>query len=157
VRSAVGFNQQRGDTVEVANLQFAAPPPVADPPAQGWFGFGNSDLIRLAEILALALVGVLVTLLVARPLVASLLVPAPAGAAAGPALPARQANPALPAPSGAVVPSEGGEPSDADQMIDISQVEGRVKASSIRKIGEIVEKHPEEAVSIVRNWMYQDS
>ena len=44
-----------------------------------------------------------------------------------------------------------------DQMIDISQVEGRVKASSIRKIGEIVEKHPEEAVSIVRNWMYQDS
>jgi len=42
-------------------------------------------------------------------------------------------------------------------MIDISQVDGRVKASSIRKIGEIVEKHPEEAVSIVRNWMYQDT
>jgi flagellar M-ring protein FliF len=30
-----------------------------------------------------------------------------------------------------------------------------VRASSIRKIGEIVEKHPEEAVAIVRNWLYQ--
>ena len=44
-----------------------------------------------------------------------------------------------------------------DQMIDISQVEGRVRASSIKKIGEIVEKHPEEAVAIVRSWMYQNA
>jgi flagellar M-ring protein FliF len=43
----------------------------------------------------------------------------------------------------------------AETMIDIGQVEGRVAASSIRKIGEIVEKHPEEAVAIVRSWMYQ--
>jgi flagellar M-ring protein FliF len=160
VRSAVGFNQQRGDTVEVANLQFAVPPPVADAPPQGWFSFATSDMIRLAEILALALVGALVTLLVARPLVANLFTAMPMAAVAGggqAALPGRQANPALPAPSGAVVPADGEGPSDPEQMIDISQVDGRVKASSIRKIGEIVEKHPEEAVSIVRNWMYQDT
>lgn len=42
-------------------------------------------------------------------------------------------------------------------MIDISQVEGRVRASSLKKVGEIVEKHPEEAVSIIRNWMYQET
>ena len=42
-------------------------------------------------------------------------------------------------------------------MIDIGQVEGRVAASSMKKIGEIVEKHPEEAVSIMRNWMYQNN
>ena len=45
----------------------------------------------------------------------------------------------------------------ADELIDIDKVEGRVKASSIRKIGEIVEKHPEEALSILRTWMYQES
>ena len=44
-----------------------------------------------------------------------------------------------------------------DQMIDINQVEGRVRASSLKKIGEIVDKHPEEAVAIIRNWMYQES
>ena len=42
-----------------------------------------------------------------------------------------------------------------DQMIDINQVEGRVRASSLKQIGEIVDKHPEEAIAIVRNWMYQ--
>jgi flagellar M-ring protein FliF len=47
------------------------------------------------------------------------------------------------------------DPSEA--MINIKQVEGRVRASSMRKIGEIVEKHPEEAVAILRSWMYQTS
>nr|CAM74052.1 Flagellar biosynthesis/type III secretory pathway lipoprotein [Magnetospirillum gryphiswaldense MSR-1] len=45
----------------------------------------------------------------------------------------------------------------ADELIDIDKVEGRVKASSIRKIGEIVDKHPEEALSIIRNWLYQEA
>jgi flagellar M-ring protein FliF len=43
-----------------------------------------------------------------------------------------------------------------DAMLDIAQVEGRVQASAVRKIGDIIEKHPEEAVSIIRSWMYQD-
>jgi flagellar M-ring protein FliF len=42
-------------------------------------------------------------------------------------------------------------------MIDIGSIEGRVKASSIKKVGEIVDKHPDEAVAIVRNWMYQET
>ena len=42
-------------------------------------------------------------------------------------------------------------------MITLKQVEGRVRASSLKKIGEIVEKHPDEAVNIIRNWMYQES
>jgi len=43
-----------------------------------------------------------------------------------------------------------------ESMIDINQVEGRVRSSSVHKIGEIIEKHPDEAVSIIRNWMYQE-
>jgi flagellar M-ring protein FliF len=42
-------------------------------------------------------------------------------------------------------------------MIDIGQIEGQVRASSIKKISELVAKHPEEAVGIMRGWMYQDS
>lgn len=49
------------------------------------------------------------------------------------------------------------KPEGIEKMIDISRVEGRVKASSLRKVGEIVDKHPEEAVSILRNWIYQES
>jgi flagellar M-ring protein FliF len=32
-----------------------------------------------------------------------------------------------------------------------------VKASSVRKVGEIVDKHPGEALSIIRAWMYQEA
>ena len=42
------------------------------------------------------------------------------------------------------------------ELIDIDRVEGRVKASSVKKVGEIVDKHPDEALSIIRAWMYQE-
>jgi flagellar M-ring protein FliF len=32
-----------------------------------------------------------------------------------------------------------------------------VRASSIKKIGDIVDKHPDETVAILRNWMYQET
>jgi flagellar M-ring protein FliF len=40
-------------------------------------------------------------------------------------------------------------------MIDISQVEGQVKESSIHKVGEIASKHPEATVGIVRQWLHE--
>ena len=43
------------------------------------------------------------------------------------------------------------------KLIDMNQVEGQVRASSVRKIAEIVENHPEEAVAIIRSWFYQES
>jgi len=65
---------------------------------------------------------------------------------------------ALPGPSsgggGAMTTVDHGED---DTMIDIGMVDGRVKASSMKKIGEIVDKHPDEAVAIIRSWMYQGS
>ena len=41
-------------------------------------------------------------------------------------------------------------------LINVDQIEGMVKHSSIKKIAELVDRHPEEAVSIVRTWMYSD-
>ena len=40
-------------------------------------------------------------------------------------------------------------------MIDISQIEGQVRESSIRKVGEVVGSHPEEAMAILRTWLHQ--
>jgi flagellar M-ring protein FliF len=69
----------------------------------------------------------------------------------------------LSGPEGSGASSNNGEAealaaeSEFERMIDISRVEGRVKASSLRKVGEIVDKHPDEAISILRNWMYQEN
>ena len=42
-------------------------------------------------------------------------------------------------------------------MIDMSQVEGKVKASSVQKISELVQNHPAETVAVIRSWMSQES
>ncbi|MFO1112955.1 MAG: hypothetical protein U1E38_06860 [Rhodospirillales bacterium] len=39
-------------------------------------------------------------------------------------------------------------------MIDVSRIDGRVRASSLKRVGEIIEKHPEESLTIVRNWLH---
>ena len=42
-------------------------------------------------------------------------------------------------------------------MVNIAQIEGQLRASSIRRISELVDKHPDETLSIVRGWMAQES
>ena len=43
-----------------------------------------------------------------------------------------------------------------DSMVNIANVEGQLRASSIRRLSDLVEKHPEESLSIVRAWMQQE-
>jgi len=166
VKSAVGFNVKRGDTIEVVNMRFAEPPGLLGGVDDGLFlGFSTTDIRRLVEVLILAVVGILIILLVVRPLIAKIFEASPTGmtpAAIGPdgrpMLTDQTGSPlgALSSPNeeGALaVGARGGEPESA---LDVDQVDGRVKASSLKKIGDIIEKHPEEAVSIIRSWIYQD-
>jgi flagellar M-ring protein FliF len=162
VRSAIGFNADRGDSVDVINMQFADLSAVDEEELKLFFGLNKNDLLRMAEILVLSIVAILVILLVVRPLVSRAFEALPAAMAEGRMLAdqtSAAAAAALTAPSaGGPSPSEA--PGMADQyeeLIDIDRVEGRVKASSVKKVGEIVEKHPEEALSIIRTWMYQES
>lgn len=160
VKGAIGFDVKRNDTVEVINMRFAEPPLPADEPIELFFGFGKEDLMRIAEVLVLSIVAILVILLVVRPVITRAFEALPSAQAAAEGLLAeRGATPALTGPAGAglPVPAEGmGEMEGFEELIDIDRVEGRVKASSVRKVGEIVEKHPEEALAIIRSWMYQE-
>lgn len=169
VQSAIGFDEKRGDKVEVVNLRFAAPADEVPEAPAIFMGLNKADLFRAAETLVLAIVAVLVILLVIRPLVTRALETARETALAQQRALAEQAMGgagALAGPMGAMGALSGpGGPGtglaememDEESMIDISQVEGRVRASSMKKIGEIVDKHPEEAVAIIRSWMYQAS
>lgn len=170
VRSAIGFDAKRGDTVDLVNMPFAGADEAMPAAPVTIFGFERADIVKMGEMLVIAVVAVLFILLVVRPLLMRVL-ENNAVAAEGANLLTGQVGghgaPALPAPAGlapalaaatggAVVPGGDGSSDGApEKMIDIGQVEGRVAASSIRKVGEIVEKHPEEAVAIVRAWMYQ--
>jgi flagellar M-ring protein FliF len=54
---------------------------------------------------------------------------------------------ALPSPS-----SDG-----LEQKIDIARIEGQVKASSVKRVAEFVDKHPDESVSIIRSWLHESA
>jgi flagellar M-ring protein FliF len=43
-----------------------------------------------------------------------------------------------------------------ESMVRIANIEGQMRASSIRRLGELIDKHPEESLSIVRSWMQQE-
>jgi flagellar M-ring protein FliF len=154
VRGAIGFDADRGDTVEVINMRFADPRIKVEEELELFFGLDKNDLLRMAEILVLSIVAILVILLVVRPLVQRAFEAMPSMAEAlgadGKMLPEGEARTALP---GADVSRMQEEP--YEELIDIDRVEGRVKASSVKKVGEIVDKHPDEALSIIRNWLYQ--
>ncbi len=152
VQGAMGFDQGRGDKLTVKSMKFADVAELEEAPLELFFGLKKEDLLRIAEIIVLSIVAILVILLVVRPLVQRALEAVPSAAQMGEGLLGEMAAPALAAP----VPSmpEVEEPS-YDELIDIDRVEGRVKASSVKKVGEIVEKHPDEALAIIRSWMYQ--
>jgi flagellar M-ring protein FliF len=156
VRGVIGFNADRGDTVEVINMKFAQA--VEEEIAlELFFGLDKNDLLRMAEVLVLSIVAILVILLVVRPLVSRAFESIPSAAAAGERLLADQAAAAAAALTAPGVPADAAiEDEQLEELLDIDRVEGRVKASSVKKVGEIVEKHPEEALSIIRSWMYQE-
>lgn len=173
VRSAIGYNADRGDSVEVVNMRFVSAEEAMFPDETGTLlGMSRDDWFRVAEIVVLGIVAILVILLVVRPLLMRVLEgtqEAAAGDAFDGFLPdGTMQRTALAGPQsgmGALTPADlrGGdsaedeEGDDLDAMIDINQVSGRVRASSLKKVGDIVEKHPEEAVSIIRNWLYQET
>jgi flagellar M-ring protein FliF len=172
VRSAIGFDQKRGDQVEVANLRLAeTPPPIPAAEPSGFLGFlqfTKDDIMHGIELAVMTLLGILVLLLVVRPMIRRILAavesaPAPPAAAAPSALALAQAAGLVPAiaagPSVAIAPSEPVTipPSRTSTMIEIAQVQGQVHAQSVQKVGELADKNPNETVSIIRSWLHEDA
>ena len=42
-----------------------------------------------------------------------------------------------------------------EQLTYLKKIEGQVRESSVRKIGDVVQAHPEEAMAILRTWLHQ--
>jgi len=161
VRSAIGFDDVRGDTIEVVNMRFAGGDvePEDILVDNTLLGFEKKDLLDIAETVTLAIVALLVVLLVLQPLVNKIIEQT---ANISGSLDEELENliasqvenkPQLAGPIG----GDGVDRSGPSEMIDMDKVEGRVKASSMQKVNELVEKHPEETVSVIRNWMYQEN
>jgi flagellar M-ring protein FliF len=99
----------------------------------------------------MALLGLIVILVVVRPLVRRIVTP-------------EVATRAITADPVGVLPGAAGQAADAvdnmpelsshaSQMIDLAQVQGQVHAKSVQKVGELAERNPHETVAVIRQWL----
>jgi flagellar M-ring protein FliF len=159
VRSAIGFNEKRGDMIEVVNLRFAEPTVISqtagDTGLLSLLRFTTDDIMRFVEIGVMLILGLLVLLFVVRPLVRRVITPEEnsAGVAAiTPALaaPATQtpAPPLAPAAPSAPIPDHA-----ATRLIESAQILGEAHQKSMQKVGELVQNNPQETAAVIRQWM----
>jgi flagellar M-ring protein FliF len=160
VRSAIGFDAARGDTIEVVNMRFVDQDlETAQAPAM-FMGVAKNDLLSLVQYVVIVVFALLVILLVVRPLLSRVFeaIPTAGGGPLGDLLAPPMETPALAAPDGtalAVVAEPPPDGENLEEMIDLDRVDGRVRASMVRRIGDIVEKHPDEAMAILRGWLQE--
>ena len=143
----------------LASVAKAEPGPTAGtegkPP--GLLDFNQMDLMRIIEIAAALIAALAFTFFVLRPLVGGLVSGGGGGATAqlgGPGGGGGGGTLAAPPPYAAALPAPGGAVmAEGDPAIDIAQIQGRVRASSVKKVAEVVEQHPEESIQIIRSWL----
>ncbi|KRE14904.1 flagellar M-ring protein FliF [Bosea sp. Root483D1] len=172
VRTAVGFDRQRGDQVEVVNLRFAeAPQAPTDLTEQTLMqqltSFTREDVVRFAEMAVIALLILIVLMVVVRPLLKQVLAPDRELRA----IPSFMRNGVVVVDQGTGDPSTfssasgsagaGSEPGQIDvdapseRMLAIAQVKGQLKAQSVEKIGAMVAQNPADSVAVLRGWIHE--
>ena len=171
VRSAIGFDEKRGDQLQVTNMRFADIDTGPETPvAQPLLGIDSAVWFKLGQVLILSITALLVFLLVVRPMIRRLTTPIMATASGGAAAISAPRAPSAPQLAhGGADAAAGQQQTQAaggnapqplalpkrESMIDISQIDGQVRESAIRKVGDVVQAHPEEAMAILRTWLHQ--
>jgi flagellar M-ring protein FliF len=168
VRTAVGFDQGRGDKVEIVNLRFAeAPQPALDLTEQTLMqqllAFTKEDLVRFAELGVISLLTLIVLMTVVRPLLKQVLAsdkvrPMPSFMRNGGAMIDDQGtgDPANPRVLAAIGDSQTVEvDAPSERMLAIAQIKGQLKAQSVEKIGAMVAQNPADSVAVLRGWIHE--
>ncbi len=159
VAAAVGIDLERGDKLEVVNVRFNRDAEAANGGEAGMmsnFAFDKNDIMRAVELGILALTAAMLIFFVLRPLLKTATDKSPkALAIAGvTSVDEQLVGGVLPGTGGAAAMLPG--PSEVEQRIDIARIEGQVKASSIKKVADFVDAHPEESTAILRTWMNEN-
>lgn len=161
VRSAVGYSADRGDNVEVVNMQFAERPELAPPgtdQAGGLLDFTRDDLMSGAEMAVTLLIALALMFFVLRPLLKRVMSPEPEPLALPAAVELGQGT-TLDA-EGNVITSTGEPMSDAARAalanhdwIEDAKALGEQQLQQLKSVGALVEENPKQAALIVRGWL----
>ena len=165
VKSSIGFSPERKDTLEVINMPFAKDEdPLFDTPNSSILGMEKHNLIRIVETIILAIVGLLGLLFVAKPLFNRLLDEHSNNQNHGPkqlgiANENNRSGPLLLENNTTNMGSQQqmGQTQMAlpqsSQPNNVALIDQQLKSSPIKQVTEIIDKYPEESVSLVRGWI----
>ena len=154
VRSAVGYSEARGDTVQVVNLQFAERPELAVPgtdAAGGLLDFTRDDLMNGAEMAVTLLIALALVFFVMRPLLKKVMTPESQPLALPSA--AELGHHGVLSADGHVI-SEPEEPKDkTPAWVTNAKSMGETQLQTLKTVGNLVEENPKQAALIVRDWL----
>ncbi|WP_093566345.1 flagellar basal-body MS-ring/collar protein FliF [Methylobacterium sp. 174MFSha1.1] len=159
VRTAVGYDKARGDQVEVVNLRFADAPAVPDMQEPGLLASllqpTKEDVLRVAEMSVLFLLGLVVMMTVVRPLVQKvvasevpMLAPVSILAAEPDLVMAVEGGTASALPSELAPPAN-----EARRLVEFAKINGKIQAETIERVVDIVKSNPTETVEVLRTWI----
>lgn len=154
VRSAVGFDEARGDQVEVANLQFAERPELSVPGTEGpgLLDFTRDDLINGAEMLVTLLIALALVFFVMRPLLKRVLAPE-AKPLALPQSAELATQPMIGEGFGGMQEQEPPRPPRVPAWMNEAKSMGEAQAQTLKTVGTLVDENPKQAALIVRDWL----
>ncbi|MCP1209934.1 flagellar M-ring protein FliF [Devosia subaequoris] len=155
VRSAVGFSAERGDSVEVVNMQFAERPelaPLGTEAGSGLLDFTRDDLMNGAEMGVTLLIALALVFFVMRPLLKKALTPETQPLALPEA--AEVSYHGVLDANGQVVPEIEEAPRDkTPAWVANAKSMGETQLQTLQTVGELVEENPRQAALIVRDWL----
>ncbi|MEM9441875.1 MAG: flagellar basal-body MS-ring/collar protein FliF [Pseudomonadota bacterium] len=167
VRSAIGFDPNRGDTVEVRNMPFAEPD--MEDIETSLFDFTKNDILRLIELGVMLVLALIAIFLVVRPAMAKLM-PEPvtldtsAGALGADGTgPGGENLPAIVDENGQVISqiaAAGDGSSDGSEEgsgPDIPGLNDPIRVALIQQARDVIEARPEDAAAIIKQWINQET
>ncbi|MCX8476655.1 MAG: flagellar basal-body MS-ring/collar protein FliF [Sphingomonas sp.] len=162
VENAVGMDAERGDSVVVESMRFAADDSLADKEAGFLSQLPMDRIWGLLQILVIGVVG-LIALKMIKP---KILPQLPVAAIAAPegVTPLTGQSPEMLALAERAADGDdeamqqlealgNGDQALLDQEIALAQVDGRIKLSALKRIGDVIHASPPEAASVIRQWM----
>jgi flagellar M-ring protein FliF len=164
VKTSIGFDEKRGDKVEVVSMPFIAS--VEEPPADTALRpeAERTRLMTVVQMVAFSVVGIGVILLTARSVFAGLSRPPAPIAIAGSAAEALPGSSTLSLePQGAAagqprsIADQSQAPPDEDEMVTLNRIQGQMRSSSVRKVTQLVDRYPDATLGIIRGWIASDN
>lgn len=163
INSAIGYDEKRGDKIEVVNMQFNQDMNALE--EESFLSRFKIEMQSIVQTLIIGVVAILAILLVLRPAIMQLIKQAqfPSDRVAGElaAIEGSAGANAQRLPSAGGAGGGGGaavlQQQEPELLIDVANIKGGMKSSSMKKISEIVDKYPEESMGVLRQWIARNA